>query len=182
MPRYFVAVPLPDEAKDRLVAVQPPAMAGMRLIDRDEMHLTLHFLGEVAAHDVESGCKALANIEKNAFAISFKGLGQFPPDGLATVLWAGVEANADLVELHKMVGTALAEAVGFRPEARAYTPHITLARINQPAPPGFVTDYLTENQGVTVSVVRIDRFSLYSSSFVDDVPRYQEEAMFWLTD
>jgi 2'-5' RNA ligase len=182
MARYFIAIPLPDEAKDRLVAVQPPTMAGIRIIDRDEMHLTLHFLGEVSAYDVESACKTLANIEKNAFAIAFKGLGQFPPDGPATVLWAGVEVNADLVELHKMVGTGLAEAIGFRPEARAYTPHVTLARINQPAPPGFVVDYLTENQGFTVSAARIDRFSLYSSGFADNVPRYQEEAMFWLPD
>ncbi len=32
MPRYFIAIPLPDEARERLVAVQPPAVPGMRIL------------------------------------------------------------------------------------------------------------------------------------------------------
>lgn len=48
MPRHFIAIPLPDDLKDRLVAIQPPAVPGMRLIGREEFHLTVHFLGEVA--------------------------------------------------------------------------------------------------------------------------------------
>ena len=48
MPRCFLAILLPDDAKDRLVAIQPAAAPGMRIIGRQELHLTLHFLGDVA--------------------------------------------------------------------------------------------------------------------------------------
>jgi hypothetical protein len=42
MPRYFIAIPLPDDARDRLIAVQPPILPGMRLLGREELHLTLY--------------------------------------------------------------------------------------------------------------------------------------------
>ena len=60
MPRYFIALPLPDEARDRLVAVQPPAVSGMRILAREELHLTLHFLGNVAESNIGTLRTALA--------------------------------------------------------------------------------------------------------------------------
>ena len=35
-----------------LIAIQPPTVSGMRPLAREELHLTLHFLGEVAANDI----------------------------------------------------------------------------------------------------------------------------------
>ncbi len=67
MLRYFVAVPLPAEAKDRLVAVQPSTDSGMRLIERQEMHLTLHFLGELAPRDDKAVRKTLASVKASDF-------------------------------------------------------------------------------------------------------------------
>jgi hypothetical protein len=64
-------------------------------------------------------------------------------------------------------GTVLAEAIGFRPEARPYSPHVTLARLNSPAPPDLVEMHLEEHNGFVLPPVPIDRFVLYSSSFVD---------------
>ena len=178
MPRYFIALPLPDEARDRLVAVQPPAVSGMRILARDELHLTLHFLGEVSTHDIDTARAALAAVRMNAFTIGLSGVGMFPSERHAKVLWAGVEANADLTALHRSIGTVLADAIGFRPEDRPYSPHITLARLDDLAAPDVIDRYLEENRGFVVPSVRIDRFVLFSSSFAENVPEYQEEAVF----
>src|SRR5262249_21131229 len=70
MLRFFLALTLPDEAKDRLVAVQPPPGAGMRVLGRDELHLTLHFLGELTPQHEEVLHKALPEMKANAFTIS----------------------------------------------------------------------------------------------------------------
>ena len=102
----------------------------------------------------------------------------FPSERHAKVLWAGVEANAGLTELHRAIGVVLTDAIGFRPEERPYSPHITLARVDDPAPPQVIDRYLDENKGFAVPSVRIDRFILYSSRFVDNVPKYEEEAAF----
>ena len=178
MPRYFVAIPLPDAARDRLVAVQPPAVPGMRLLGRDELHLTLHFLGEVVAEEFDTVRAALATVRVNAFTVAVNGIGKFQQDGRPQVLWAGVQANAALLELHHAVGVAAAGAIGYRPEDRPYTPHVTLARLNAAIPPDVIDRYLEANQGFGIPPVPIDRFVLYTSNFADNVPHYREEAVF----
>ena len=178
MPRYFVAIPLPDEARERLVAVQPPAVPGMRILGREELHLTLNFLGEVAARDLDKLRTALATLRRDAFTIALNGIGKFQQEGRPQVLWAGVEANAELLDLHRSIGTALADAIGFHPEERAYSPHITLARMNGPVPPDVIDRYLEGSRGLVIPSVPIDCFVLYSSNFGDNMPHYREEAVF----
>lgn len=182
MPRFFLAMQLPEDAKDRLLAVQPPTIPGVRLIRRQELHLTLHFLGEVAAHDEGRLREALSNVKAYAFPITIQGIGQFPPEGEPQVLWAGVETNPSLIALHHSIGTALAEAIRFQPEERPYSPHVTLARLNMPAPPGVIEQYLEANNGFCVSPVFLKQFALYSSVFVNNVPHYQEESVFHLAE
>jgi 2'-5' RNA ligase len=178
MPRYFVALALPDEAKDRLLAIQPPAVPGSRLPGREELHLTLHFLGEVDAQRAPAVRNALAGVRADAFSITLQGVGRFPPDGLPRVLWAGVESHPSLIALHRTVGIALADAIGFRPEDRPYSPHVALAYLNSPPPPGTVERYLAETGGFRVAPVHVRRFALYTSTMAEDRPRYQEEAVF----
>ena len=178
MPSYFLVIPLPDEAKDRLVAVQPPTLPGMRLTGRGEMHLTLYSLGELAPQYDEVIRKALASVKANAFTITIGGVGRFQLEGEPQVLWAGVEGNSSLLALHRSIGAVLTDAIGFQPEELPYSPHITLARLNAPAPPDAVERYLEEKQSFRLPPVLLKRFVLYSSVSVDGIPQYHEEATF----
>jgi len=175
--RFFAAALLPDDAKDRLVAVQPPAFPAIRLIGRQELHLTLHFLGEFAPRCESVVRRALSTVTVHAFTITIRGIGRFPDEGQPQVLWAGVERSPALLMLHNSISSALSVAIGFRPEARPYSPHVTLARLSGPAPPGFVEHYLEENQGLQVPPSLINRFALFSSILEDDLPKYREEAV-----
>jgi len=181
MPRHFLIIPLPDEVKDRLVALQPRDLTGIRLAGRQEMHLTLYSLGEIALHDDEAVRKALASVKANAFTITISGVGRFQLEGEPQVLWAGIESSPSLLALHKSIGNALAAATGFQPEELPYAPHITLARLNSPASPDAIERYLDDNKDFLISPVLLDRFALYSSVVVDGVPQYREEVMFQLT-
>jgi 2'-5' RNA ligase len=178
MPRFFVAIPLPDDSKKRLLAVQPPSIPGMRLIGPQELHLTLHFLGELIPVSVEAVRRALAKVTLSAFTITIRGLGTFPTEGQPKVLWSGVEGSPALFALHHSVGTALTDAIGFQLEERPYSPHVTLARLNAPAAPGVIEHYLEENQCLQVQSIRLKHFALYSSVLVNDIPQYSEEAVF----
>ncbi|PQO43876.1 RNA 2',3'-cyclic phosphodiesterase [Blastopirellula marina] len=179
--RYFIAIPLPDDARERLLDARPVFVDGMRLIERQELHLTLHFLGELTALSRQTVCSALEEVTMSSFAIAIRGVGTFPPDGPPNVLWSGVEGGSELPVLHHAVGKALEDAIGFQIERRPYTPHITLARFNGPAPPTFVEEYLSQNRGLNIQGIPIRRFALYSSKFVDGVPWYEEEAVFELS-
>src|SRR5207249_458209 len=106
----------------------------------------------------------------------------FPPEGQPQVLWSGVDDSPSLLALHHSISTTLTDAIGFQPEARSYFPHITLARLNTPAPPGTVERYLEDNLDFQVASVFLKQFALYSSVVINNVPQYQEEAVFQLHD
>jgi 2'-5' RNA ligase len=181
MPRLFAAVVLPEAVKDRLLAVRPVSLPGLRLVGRDEMHLTLHFLGEADVGKTEAAVRALGTVRAGPFEIMVQGVGRFPADGEPSVLWAGVRPSPPLSALRHAVGTALAAAVGFRPEARPYTPHVTLAHLNAAPPPGWAEEYLRQQAKLFVPFVPIARFALFSGVFTPEGPRYQVEAAFDLS-
>ncbi|MHC5543448.1 RNA 2',3'-cyclic phosphodiesterase [Singulisphaera rosea] len=146
MLRDFVARPIPDDTKVRLVAVQPRDIPGMRRLGHEELHLTLHFLGELDRRSIESLQSALAAVEADVFAIDIRGVGTFPRDAEPQVMWAGVESCSELTSLHLSVGMALTKAIGFRPEGRPYRPHVTLARFNTPIPSGTLDRHIGTKQ------------------------------------
>jgi RNA 2',3'-cyclic 3'-phosphodiesterase len=180
MPRLFIALSLSDEAKDRLGAIKVPDVPGVRVLGRQELHLTLHFLGEVAPPSDEAIRRALQEVQASAFAITIKGVGRFPPEGQPHVLWAGVENGPSLLGLHQSIGATLTKAIGFQPETRPYSPHVTLARLKTPAPVGAVEEFLEQNTALHVPSILVERFTLYSSVVVNDLPQYREEAEFSL--
>lgn len=177
MLRYFVAIPLPDGSRERLLTVQPASIPGIRLIGRQELHLTLYFLGDLTPASEEAVRRALGRVTASAFTITISGLGTFPTEGRPKVLWAGVEESLPLFALHHTIGTALTDAIGFQREEHRYSPHITLARLNSPIPSNFIENYLDENKGLHIPSICITQFALYSSIFVGGIPQYREEVV-----
>ena len=182
MLRYFIAAPLPDDSRDCLLAVQPSPIPGIRLIGREELHLTLHMVGELTAQSRKVVHRALEKITMRAFTITIKGLGTFSMGGRPNAIWSRVEPGADLLALHHSVGTALTNAIGFQVEDRPYTPHITLARLNAPISLDFIRDYIIERQEFYIPAIRITHFALYASNHVASIPQYREEAVFELIE
>jgi 2'-5' RNA ligase len=177
MPKLFVAVGLPVSTSAKLIRLQPPPTAGVRLVEASQMHLTLHFLGEA---DPERTAAALRAVRLPPFDLTLAGVGQFASAGGSATLWAGVRESAELRTLHAAVAAALA-GEGFRPEARRYTPHVTLARCVPEAAAGVVEDFLAGNAGFLLSGVPVTAFGLYSSAFINNAPVYRCERSFPLS-
>jgi 2'-5' RNA ligase len=94
------------------------------------LHVTLAFLGEIEAASVPAIAASLADTASrhDSFELGVGGGGTFGPSRAARVLWTGVTAGAlPLGAVQREVTSALAPH-GYRPEARPFTPHITLAR------------------------------------------------------
>jgi len=129
--RVFVALDIPEPVRaaigalvDGLRAVCPDARwAGTR-----GAHVTLKFIGEVPPEAIESIQTSLSRVHIPDFIeLKFRGLGFFPNERRPRVLWAGIEAGADLGGLAAAVETAL-EPLGISKEQRIFSPHLTLAR------------------------------------------------------
>jgi 2'-5' RNA ligase len=179
MPRLFVAIKLPSAVTDSLAAIQPAALPGVRVADRDQMHLTLNFLGEVDDRQALAVAEALGTVRGEPFTIALKGVGQFSPQGEPQFLWVGVCDSPPLCALHRAVGVALA-GVGVPLEDRPYSPHVTLARVDSPSPA--VTLFLEQHRDFEIDSVPIRQFALYSSVQTAAGRTYQAEKAFALGD
>jgi RNA 2',3'-cyclic 3'-phosphodiesterase len=174
MTRLFVALELPAAATAELARIQPVPLAGLRLAESGQMHLTLHYLGEA---DVERMAAALGAVAVPPFPLVIEGVGQFPSAGGAVTLWVGVRKSAELLRLCATVAAALARE-GFQPEARAWAPHVTVARCESKVSAEVVDAFLARNEGFALPAVPVTEYGLYSSAFVGDVPVYQRVQSF----
>ena len=138
--RTFIAVELPAEAREALEGVQEvlcqsPASRAGRWVACESIHLTLKFLGEVPASRLPSIHEATARgcAGRAPLAIRLSGLGCFPNARRPRVVWVGVEEpTGGLVALQRAVEDQLSK-LGFSREGRAFSPHLTVARIHRGA-------------------------------------------------
>jgi len=128
--RCFIALPCLKEIVDRLVEVQNKVkgFGSIKLVEPENIHLTLKFLGEVNEEDVEKIASKLAFLnERKKFEVKVKGLGVFPKLSHVNVIWAGVEEKEQITELYDAVDNRL-EKFGF-PLDEKFHPHYTIARV-----------------------------------------------------
>jgi 2'-5' RNA ligase len=137
--RCFIAIELPEEIKAGLSRLQAKLKAGsqcpVKWVNPYSIHLTLKFLGNVNVDMTSRITEAMAEAAQEAspLQLEIKGLGVFPNPRRVQVIWVGVSGDLDkLLQLQKRLETNLAR-LGFAPEARAFTPHLTLARVREQA-------------------------------------------------
>lgn len=142
MPRLFIALPVGDNVKANLARVGRgrPTERGIRWLEPEALHLTLAFLGDVAERevsDLEDAIYAATEGDSGPLDLIARGIGAFPNEAKARVLWAGVDGElARLGALRERLMGELLSA-GFEVDDKRFRPHITLARLRwpQPVPP-----------------------------------------------
>ena len=164
MHRLFVAVRPPRPIRDLLLKAMG-GISGARWQTEDQIHLTLRFIGEVDRHLATDIHAALGALHHPPFEIAVSGLGLFDRRGQAEVVWAGVTPQEPLRTLHKKVDQAMTR-VGIAPDQRAYTPHITLARLKRSSGP--IRNLIEQSGGLTSPPFRIESFFLYESQLTPD--------------
>lgn len=98
---------------------------GARRVPRANLHLTLHFVGNVYFDEMACMRRQARRLECAAFELEIDHQGMFDKPAVG---WLGCSAVPDaLGELQHRLGTRL-QGCGFKPEARPYHPHITIAR------------------------------------------------------
>jgi len=134
--RLFVAVEIPDAAQDAVDAAIDPwrdALRAARWVPRANRHVTVRFVGWTAPElvgAVTDAVRATAAATPR-FDLAVTAAGRFPPRGKARVLWIGLDDPAGALAVTAgRLQTRMADALP--PEARAFTPHLTVARARPP--------------------------------------------------
>lgn len=161
--RLFIAIDLPEAVRRRLAGLVADAPRGVRPVRPEQIHLTLHFLGDIDDEGLATVTTALGGLRHRAFAIDLTGAGVFPPQGRPTVLWAGVAATDDLLGLHRDV-TAILASSGMQPDPRPWAPHVTLARLGPLVPRAWTTAFLDGARHLGEQSMPVTAVRLYESS------------------
>jgi len=137
--RSFIAIELPDEVKRGLAQLQAQLKLGeqtwVKSVDPYSIHLTLQFLGNIAVDRVDEVTRVMEEAARGVspFHLEVKGLGVFPNLKRVQVVWVGIGGEIDkLSRLQKSIESNLVP-LGFTPESRPFTPHLTLARLRNQA-------------------------------------------------
>lgn len=169
--RLFVALPVPDAVAQGLLLMQG-GVPGARWQAREQLHVTLRFIGEVDGRDARALDDALAGIDAPAFQLQLHGVGQFG-NKQPHSLWAAARPNDLLDHLQRKVDSAI-RRIGQPQDSHKFTPHITLARLRHPDLDK-VREWLVTHALVTSPEFAVDRFCLYSSKLTSDGSIYRVE-------
>jgi len=138
--RSFIAIELPDELRRGLSQLEARLKLGkqpwVKWVDPYGIHLTLKFLGSIAADRIGEITRAMEEAAQGIppFHLEVKGLGVFPNLRRVQVAWVGIGGEVDkLRQLQQRVESNLVP-LGFAAESRPFTPHLTLARLREQAP------------------------------------------------
>jgi 2'-5' RNA ligase len=176
--RTFIAAGLDKPIRERLVALQEAlgrADAEVKWVERENLHVTLLFLGEVTDRDIPAVCQAVGDCCKvhAPFSLNVETAGCFPNPRRPRTLWAGVgQGVQELVALHDALEPPLLDLGCYRREERQYTPHITLGRVRSERPDDRLALALAKQAGWRGGSMDVREVLVMSSELRPQGPEY----------
>lgn len=153
--RFFIALDIPEENSSELIEIQKKIkqiIPQSRLSDKEKMHLTIAFIGDQPDSLKTELIKIINEAAEGvkAFTVSPGYIDGFPNIHHPLTLWIGVNGEIDnLLVLGERIKDGL-KRLQLPQDDRRYTPHITLAKVNDTA--------LTKEQEVKLQQLALQEF------------------------
>lgn len=166
--RVFIAIDLPNNIKDKIYQ-EIKNIRGVKgkFVERENLHITLKFLGEIQPNAVEKIKKELENIKFQKFEIEIYGFGEFNN----RVLWFGIKKGFDrIMELKKEIDNSL-KKFGFMPDNN-FHPHITILRVKEILSKEDYYHTLEKMKNIEIGRFLVEDFSLKQSILRREGPIY----------
>ena len=179
--RAFIAIELPDEViqelgrlESRLKLRQPD---GVKWVDPTAIHLTLNFLGDIDPGRISEITEAMTESVRGIapFSLELNELGVFPNLNRVRVIWVGIGGEVEKLARLQHGLEANLDIIGFPPEERTFSPHLTLGRVREQASPQErqrLGDIVTGMKVDTVKPFAVKGFSLIKSQLTGTGPVY----------
>jgi len=170
--RAFIAIELPPDVLENLaqVSTQLQDQLGERVVrwvPVENIHLTLKFLGDVSVKNLDVLQELITGeaAQHKPMEFSVGGLGAFPKIRRPRVIWVGVEAPGELLALQRSI-EARTTHIGYPPDERPFSPHLTIGRVNRSASPEDIRragDALSAMPVGFLGAVRVQAVHLFKS-------------------
>ena len=139
--RSFIAIELPAEVRAELASIEEKLKVRrhpfVKWVDPESIHLTLKFLGSVSGETIPEIVEAMSLVAQpvSPFTLQIGGTGAFPNWQRPQIVWVGVGGEMGrLTTLQRELEAALSP-LGFPPESRPFSPHLTLGRLRERVTP-----------------------------------------------
>ena len=159
--RCFVAIDLPKNLRMEIKRYTQKYNK-VKWSPREQMHITLRFMGEAKEDKIDDIKEALSRIEIPAFKTFAANSGFFPSPKSPSVFWIGIENCQELGKLKKDVDKAL-RPFGLLADRKSYVPHITLCRFKRGSHKKIVAQLQEHFAAFPETEIEVDSFKLYQS-------------------
>ena len=132
-PRLFIAIPIPKQVKQQIgesIEQISHEQAFRKWVYPDDLHITVKFLGAVKDERVEQVRQVVRDVAAThtPFMLTLNSLGTFGNPASPRILWLGVEGDRKALNVLQQDVEQAVAPLGFAPENRPYSPHVTLAK------------------------------------------------------
>ena len=170
--RLFVAIhPPADVTSAMLGALEHLKLPPHRLTPREQVHLTLQFIGDTPTSEldatIESVRRAAAGLP--SFELAPAQLITLPQRGPARLIAVETDAPAGIMELHRRLATRLAGNVRERDRER-FRPHLTICRFRSPV------RGVSVDRTLSAAPFRVERITLMRSTLSAEGATHHEVA------
>ncbi|HMB66390.1 MAG TPA: RNA 2',3'-cyclic phosphodiesterase [Candidatus Bathyarchaeia archaeon] len=174
--RSFISIDLEDQQiLSRIASILSSLQSlggDLKPVERENIHLTLKFLGNVSAPRLGEVKSSLQQVIFSAFTAEIKGAGAFPNLNHMNVVWVGVNEGWSQVEqIYEQVEKILS-GLGFRREHRPFSPHITIARVRSGRKRDEVASFLQRLTEESFGTITVDKIRLKQSILSSSGPKY----------
>jgi 2'-5' RNA ligase len=177
--RCFIAIELDNPIKKKLSQLQDRLRykddfndRSIRWVNPQQIHLTLKFLGDIEDDLAFNVSKVVTEVcdECEPFDFEIAGVGCFPEQGPARVLWAGVKQGCEnLAQLQGKIDLAM-QQLGFPLEKRRFSGHLTLARIKLPKAGSRLQSAVAELGEINIGCQCVDSVTVFQSELAKNGP------------
>ena len=174
--RSFIAVDM-DEASviGKLVEAQRALRdlgADLKLVEPENIHATVRFLGEVPAATIELVKEDMNSVKFAPFDAEFVGLGAFPNLRRINVVWVGMrKGHEELNGIFEQLEPRL-RRIGFAPDSKGFNPHVTIARVKSGRAREELAKLVDELRDAPFGVIHVEELRLKRSVLTPKGPIY----------
>jgi 2'-5' RNA ligase len=174
--RVFVAIEISDEARKGLKKAQDGlrnAKLRVKWVEPENLHLTLLFLGNTFERKALHFAERLDSIATDTpqFRYDVTGLGFFGSRRSPRIVWAGVSAPPELIDLYSRISDAAVE-MDYATERRKFKGHVTLARIRSSKGTADLIANVNDMSGIQFGRVFVDSLLFIKSELTPQGPIY----------
>jgi len=148
----------------------------MKLVEIENLHLTLRFLGEVEPFIIQEIVKhVINNIDFKCFSVELKGIGAFPSINRPRVIWIGlIDDNDYLKSIKEEIDSRLIR-IGISIKKEEFIPHLTIARLKS-NPSNNLKEFIKNYSNFEFGTIKVDSIKLKKSTLTKQGPIYEDIA------